>query len=116
LGPAGQKTLYPNGWSIERQKNVTQIIIDDKPKEFEVAETISSDTRAMDIRWWLRDAGVSVMDVVSYKTSPVLYLVTTPERPPETETVWEVSSLRPFNIEFKKDIGGGLYLYKLVRK
>ena len=116
LGPAGQKTLYPYGWSIERQKNVAQIIIDDKPKEFEVAETICSDTRAMDIRWWLREAGVPVMDVVSYKTSPVLYLVTTFDRPPETETVWEVSSLRPFNIEFKKDIGGELYLYKLVRK
>jgi hypothetical protein len=115
LGTAGQKTLYPKGWSIERQKNVTQIIINDKPKEFEVAETINSDTRAMDIRWWLRDANVSVMDVVSYNTSPVLYLVTTSERPPEGETVWEVSSLRPFKIDFKKNVGEGYYLYKLTR-
>jgi hypothetical protein len=116
LGPGGHSAFYPKGWSIERQKNVTQIIINDNPKQFEVARTLSSDTRAMDLRWWLREAKVPVMDVVSYNTSPVLYLVTTPERPPETETVWEVSSLRPFNIEFKKDIGGGLYLYKLVRK
>lgn len=116
FGTQGQKMTHFPGWSIDTQKRVANIIIKDNEKDFEVAETISSDTRAMDIRWWLREANVPVMDVVSYKTSPVLYLVTTGDRPPETETVWEVSSLRPFNIEFKNDIGGGLYLYKLVRK
>ena len=115
LGPAGQKTLYPKGWSIERQKNVTQIIIDDKPGKFEVAETICSDTRAMDIRWWLREAKVPVMDVVSYISSPVLYLVTTSDRPPETETVWEVSSLRPFKVITRVELDKDLYLYKIKR-
>jgi len=45
-----------------------------------------------------------------------LYLVTTGKRPPEKETVWEVKSLAPFKISFKKDLEDNLFLYKLVRE
>lgn len=115
LGPAGRRPLYPPGWTIQKQKDVVAEIINDHPEDFEVAETINSDTRAMDLRWWLENEGVGVMDFASYGSSPVLYLVTTPKRPPEPETVWEVSSMRPFVVEFKKDMGDGILLYKLVR-
>ncbi|MCJ7805511.1 hypothetical protein MUP46_02615 [Patescibacteria group bacterium] len=115
FGLQGQRVIYPSGWTISRQKEAAQFIIQDKEKDFEVAETINSDTRALDMRWWLRMANVRVMDVTQYDKAPVLYLVTSSKRPPETETVWEVSSLRPFKIEFKKDLGANLFLYKLKR-
>jgi hypothetical protein len=115
LGPSGRKPLYPPGWSVQKQKDVAAVIINDHPTDFEVAETINADTRAMDLRWWLENAGVSVMGFAGYSSSPVLYLVTTDKRPPEVDTVWEVSSMRPFRVEFKKDMGDGILLYKLVR-
>lgn len=115
FGKEGQKPLYPDGWTIKRQQAVAEIIKADKKTEFEVAETINSDTRALDLRWWLRLSNVEVMDVAKYDIAPVLYLVTTEERPPETETVWEVKVMNPFKVEFKKDIGGGIFLYKLIR-
>jgi len=115
FGSEGQKPLYPDGWTITRQQEVAKIIIKDGENEFEVAETINSDTRALDLRWWLRMSNIKVMNVVNYDIAPVLYLVTTDLRPPEKETVWEVKVMKPFEIEFKKDVGGGIMLYKLVR-
>lgn len=115
LGPSGRRALYPPGWSIQKQKDVREVIINDHSKDFEVAETINSDTRAMDLRWWLNEAGVKVMDFADYDKASILYLVTTKNRPPETENVWEVSAMRPFKIEFKKDMGDGILLYKLKR-
>ena len=115
LGPIGQKYLYPTGWKISRQKEVAEIIKNDNEEKFEVAETINSDTRALDIRWWLRMSDISVMAVDEYDKANILYLVAPAHRPPEIETTWEVSSLQPFKIIFKKELGEGLFLYKLVR-
>jgi hypothetical protein len=115
FGSEGQKTMNIHGWNITKQKEVANIIIKDGEKNFEVAETMSPDTRAMDIRWWLMDSGVKVMDVTQYDKAGVLYLVASTDRPPEKETVWEVSSLRPFKMVSKTDIGEGLFLYKLIK-
>jgi hypothetical protein len=111
----GQKAMHYPGWSIATQKKVVNIIIKDNEEDFEVAETISSDTQAMDIRWWLKQEGVNVMEVDQYKEAPVLYLVSSSDRPPETETVWEVSSLKPFKVITKVELDKDLFLYKIKR-
>jgi len=115
FGPQGQKSMHYPGWSIAKQKEVANIIIKDNEIDIEVAETISSDTQAMDIRWWLRQEGINVMEVDQYKEAKTLYLVTSPERPPETETVWEVSSLKPFKVITKVELDKDLLLYKIKR-
>jgi hypothetical protein len=115
LGVYGQKGAYPRGWNLARQKQVVDLIIADNEPEFEVAETINSDTRAAEIRWWLRRKNIQVMGVADYDKARVLYLIAPKRRPPVSETVWEVSAMRPFKIEFQKDLGEGLYLYKLVK-
>jgi 4-amino-4-deoxy-L-arabinose transferase-like glycosyltransferase len=113
---SGQTPTYPQGWSIAKQKQVADLIIKDGEKDFEVAETINSDTRAMDIRWWLRMRGVKVLPVDAYNRANVLYLVAPYTRPPETESVWEVASITPFSIKAKADLGENIVFYKLVRK
>ena len=115
LGSTNQKYIYPKGWTLSRQKKVVEIIKNDNEERFEVAETINSDTRALEIRWWLRMSGIDVMDVDEYDVAPILYLVAPGHRSPEKETVWEVRSMQPFEIEFQKDMGEDLFLYKLVR-
>ena len=115
LGPSREVVFYPKGWSIKTQQKVVEMIISDNEENFEVATTIDSDTRAGELRWWLRQKGIKVMAVEDYDKAKILYLVAPKSRPPETESVWEVRTLRPFEIVFNKDLGNGLIFYKLVR-
>ncbi len=115
FGPAGQTAMHYPGWSLAKQRAVSNMIIKDDERSFEVAETLSSDTRATDIRWWLRESGVSVMPVDAYKSAPVLYLIAPGDRPPETESVWEVSSMEPFKVVEKVELGTNLFFYKIER-
>ncbi len=107
---------FPAGWDILGQKQVVDIIQSDSPQRFNVATTIHADTRSLELRWWVRRRGLDIDPVDAYANSSVLYLVAPSSRPPETETVWEVSAMRPFETVLKKDLGNGLVFYKLVRK
>lgn len=107
--------FMPDGWTLNKQKEVTKLIIEDKEPVFEVAATISSDTRAYDLRWWLKQEKHEPLGVEEYNQAVVLYLVAPQSRPAEKETVWEVNALRPFKIAKEVDLGEGLIFYKLRR-
>jgi len=114
-------TGMPEGWNIEKQRLVAREICQDVKEEktdgnFEVATTISGDTRAGDLRWWLSQEGCTPLGVEDYPKSNTLYLIAPQERTPEKETVWEVSVLRPFFIIEEKSLGDRIVFYKLVRK
>lgn len=115
LGPKRESVFYPQGWSLQTQKRVVDLIVNDREEHFEVATTINSDTRALELRWWLKQKGHQPMAVEDYDKADILYLVAPESRPPETEAVWEVKTLKPFEIIFSQDLGEGLTLYKLVR-
>jgi 4-amino-4-deoxy-L-arabinose transferase-like glycosyltransferase len=108
-------TYYPPHWSLEKQKQVIDLIIEDDEEIFEVATLINSDTRALELRWWLREKGIEPLGVEEYNQAVVLYLVAPESRPPEKETVWEIQSLRPFKIAKQVDLGDGYIFYKLRR-
>jgi hypothetical protein len=91
------------------------LIIKDDEETFEVASIIGFDTRALDLRWWLRQKGIKPLGVEEYNQAVVLYLAAPKSRPPEKETVWEIQSLRPFKIAKEVDIGDGYIFYKLRR-
>ncbi len=114
-------TGMPEGWNIGKQRSVAREICQDVKEEktdgnFEIATTISGDTRAGDLRWWLSQEGCTPLGVEDYPKSKILYLVAPQERVPEKETVWEVSVLRPFSVAEEKSLGDGIVFYKLVRK
>jgi hypothetical protein len=115
LGPQREALINPANWYIARQKEIAQIIVDDNEETFEVATIINSDTRAGELRWWLKQMGHEPMGVEDYHKAVVLYLVAPESRPPEEETVWEIQSLRPFKIAKQVDIGDGYIFYKLRR-
>ena len=116
LGSPGQTPIYPQGLGMSEQKKIVNLIVQDNEKKFEVAETISADTQATEIRWWLREAGIKVMEVSEYDKAPILYLIAPESRPPKDEDVWEVRALRPIRVEFKNDLGNKIFLYKLIRE
>lgn len=104
------------GWDVPKQKEVADWICRDAGgKEFEVASTISGDTRAPELRWWLSQKNCPSMGVEDYPQAGVLYLVAPSTRPPEEETVWEISSLRPFFIVESRPVSEQIIFYKLVR-
>ena len=116
LGSLGQTPIYPRGLGMSEQKKIVNLIVQDNETKFEVAETISADTPATEIRWWLREAGIKVMEVSEYDNAPILYLIASENRPPEDEDVWEVRALRPFSVELINDLGNKIFLYKLSRE
>lgn len=113
-------TGMPEGWNIKKQRLVANSVCQEVKKEkmdgeFEIAATISGDTRAGDLRWWLSREGCTPLGVEDYPKADVLYLVAPEERTPEKETVWEVSVMRPFSIAESKSLEDGIMFYKLVR-
>lgn len=110
-------TGMPDGWTLAKELKVANLICENiGTQAFEIAETINGDTRAHDLRFFLSFYGCPPLGVEDYPSADILYLVTTSKRPPEEETVWEVKSLRPFKISFKKDLEDDLFLYKLTRE
>lgn len=115
LGPKRESVFCPKGWTLKMQQEVINFIVNDNEETFEVATTINSDTRALELRWWLRQKGIKPLGVEEYNQAVVLYLVAPESRPPEEETVWEIQSLRPFRIAKEVDLGEGYIFYKLRR-
>lgn len=115
FGPQREALINPAHWYIARQKQVARMIVEDGEETFEVATIINSDTRAGELRWWLKQAGHEPMGVEDYYKADILYLVAPQSRPPEEETVWEINSLRPFKIEKEVELGDGYFFYKLRR-
>lgn len=108
---------FPVGWNVPLQKRTASLICQEaRGTEFEIAATISGDTRATDLRWWLSKAGCLPMGVEEYPLAETLYLVAPQERPPEEETVWEVSAMKPFLVDKEIPLNDKLFLYKLVRE
>lgn len=113
-------TGMPEGWNITKQKLVAKMICEEARRggwdgRFEVAITISGDTRAGDLRWWLSREGCMPMAVEDYPKAERLYLVAYKWRRPETDNVWEVASLRPFKIAQEQSLGDKLVFYRLDR-
>lgn len=114
-------TGMPEGWSIKKQRLVARLVCQDVRERgiegrFEIAATISGDTRAGDLRWWLSQEGCTPLGVEEYPQAEVLYLIAPKERILEEETVWEVDVLRPFSVVEEKSLNDGLVFYKLARE
>lgn len=102
------------GWNYPEQQKVAEIIVRNGcPQNFNVAATIQGDTRFYDLRYLLNLKGCNPFPVEAYPQSKKLFLVAPPERPVESETVWEVSSFRPFKITQKIPIGDQIIFFEL---
>lgn len=107
---------HPHGWTYKTAKEVVNIIlINGCPRDFNVASTTSGDTRAYDLRFLLTAKGCKPMGVEEYPKAEKLFLVAPINRPPETETVWEVSSLGKFKINRQEKLSEKIVFYELER-
>jgi len=105
-----------SGWNYAEQQKVVDLIVKNEcPKNFEVAATVQGDTRAYDLRYLLNLKNCSPMGVEDYLKSEKLFLIAPINRPPETETVWEVSSLSKFKINKQENLNSEIVFYELEK-
>jgi len=104
----------PNGWTYPVEKQVVKMIIKNGcPANFNIATTISGDTQAHDLRYLLTINKCLPDTVDNYPKDKTLFLVAPSNRPPETETVWKVSSFKPFKVVETIKINDDVYFYRL---
>lgn len=107
---------HPHGWTYKMAEEVVdKILVNNCPVNFNVASTTSGDTRAYDLRFLLTAKGCKPMGVEEYPKAEKLFLVAPIDRPPETETVWEVSSLEKFKIEREEKLSEMIRFYELEK-
>lgn len=107
---------HPVGWNYLIQKEVVnKISKDDCPKNFNIASTVSGDTRSYDLRFLLTAKGCVPMDVENYPKAEKLFLMAPIDRPPETEKVWEVDSLGKFKINRQEKLTEKIVFYELEK-
>lgn len=103
-------------WNYAQQQKAADLIIKNGcPKNFEVAATVQGDTRAYDLRYLLDIRNCKPMEVEEYPRAERLFLVAPIDRPPETETVWEVTSLGKFKINQQEKLNSNIVLYELEK-
>jgi len=104
----------PNGWTYPVEKQVVKMITQNGcPTNFNIATTISGDTQAHDLRYLLTINKCIPDTVDNYPKNKTLFLIAPSNRPPETDTVWEVSSFKPFKITEIIKINDNVYFYRL---
>ena len=104
------------GWSYKEQQKVADLIVKNGcPKNFNIATTIQGDTRAYDLRYLLNFKKCIPMGVKDYPDAEILFLIAPSNRPPKTETVWEVSSFGEFKINRQKKITEKIVFWELEK-
>lgn len=105
-----------SNWNYVVKKEIVANIIENGcPKNFNVATTIKGDTRAYDLRYLLNINGCKSMGVEEYPSTEKLFLIAPVDRPPETETVWEVSSLGKFKINRQEKLTENILFWELEK-
>jgi len=106
----------PVGWNYLRQKEtISKILKNGCPDKFNIASTLSGDTRSYDLRFLLITKGCNPMEVEEYPKAETLFLVAPIDRPPETETVWEVSSLGKFKVNRQEKLTEKIVFWELEK-
>jgi hypothetical protein len=107
---------YIPDWRFPDQlKALNLILADGCPQNYNIATTISGDTRSYDLRSLLTIKKCPPLPVEIYPQASTVYLIAPPSRPPQTETVWEISSFKPFTVKSMVKLNDNVILYHLEK-
>jgi len=113
IPPVDELSSIP-GWRHPNQLRVLNLILSSGcPQNYNVASTISGDTQSHDIRSLLTKNSCPPLSIDIYPEAKTIFLIAPPSRPPETETVWEISSFKPFKVTNKVIINDNVIFYRL---
>lgn len=105
-----------NDLTISSQNKIVHIILAEGcPSNYNVASTVTGDTRAYNLRYLLTIRGCPPEEVDKYPETKTLFLMAPVDRPIETETVWEVTSLGKIIVKQRTSINDKVILYELEK-
>jgi hypothetical protein len=114
LIPAPSPLDYIAGWSYPVQKKAATLILSSGcPQNYNIASTVGGDTRSYDLRYLLTISKCPPMSVESYPSAQTIFLIAPPHRTPDTETVWEINSFRPFKTTSAVSLNDSVSFYQL---
>lgn len=102
-----------NNYDYPTQVEISKKISKNCPSNFNIANTNQGDTRTYDLRYLLTINHCLPDNVDNYPHDQTIFLIAPPSRPPETETVWEISSFKPFKVTNKIIINDNVIFYRL---
>ncbi len=104
-----------NFWIYPDQVKTAQIILQKQCLDnYNIAATIQGDTRFYDLRYLLTINNCPPDKVENYPHNKYLYLISNKDNPHQ-ETVWEVDSFKPFQIQDKIKINQNINLFLIQR-
>lgn len=108
----------PDGWTMKKITQAGKIISQDSltHANFNVASVLDGNTRTYPTRYIVLTNGAVPGDVDQYPQNDFLY-ITARSNPNDLirSKTWEITSLSPFNIGKKWNLGDNIYLYRLDR-
>lgn len=106
----------PKGWNYSGQKKAVKIILNENKNNFNIANLLSGDTRAQDLRYLLILKGRQPMDVIDYPLADWLFVLSryNGERTLK-DPVWEIGSFQPAQVAKEWPIQNGISLFLLQK-
>lgn len=107
----------PSGWTVGKEKFVAAKICEDtNKKNFEVANLISGDYRAEELRWWTQLCGSKSLPYDGYPIADTLFLIDRGETARDIHLpAWEVATMYPRKVEYAINLDDNVWFYKLTR-
>lgn len=109
------KTPSPSLLYSSQSKIINLLTKEGCPSNFNITQTLTGDSRAYNLRFLLSRAKCSPDSFNDYPNSKIVYLISSKQRPFETETIWEVTSGKKLSILQKTEIHSSINIYKLGR-
>lgn len=106
----------PKGTNLGTIKNISSVIANDSPSQYEVASIVDGETRAENIRYLLQYVNQKPpLGYDQYPNTGTLYVVSYINQDPLTKSVWEIDSLKPAKIVNTWQINDLIKLTKIER-
>ena len=102
--------------SYPEANEITQKIVQDKPKDFNIVDQLTGDNRGTSIRYLLTVQGNMPQDVIEYGNVRTLYIYSkVPLKDLLKVPVWEIKTFLPFSKEKTFALSNNIYIYKLEK-
>ena len=107
----------PTGWNLPGIREAAKIIAKDANGDFNIANTLDGDTRAMPLRYLTDVYGKTPQPVENYSHDlSAVYVLSRDDNAKILQyTVWEVDNYKPFVISQDWHVQNGIRVVKLER-
>lgn len=106
-----------SGWNYQGVKKTRDIILSQDPRNYNIVDIMTQDTRAMNLRYLLTIVGKAPMGIVEYPNASVLYIISKiPIEKILSGSMWELDVVKPARITKTWNVQNDINLYLISRE